>query len=425
MFISKYFKYKRFNMLRKFQRALLFAGVCGFTCLRAFEMSVYANEGNLAKVQYATSYAVIDADTGRLLDGKDAMLPVPNASTTKILTCIVALENGTLTDVIVPSENACNQPKVRLGLNATDSYQFIDLVYCMMLESYNDCAVAIAEQVAGNVDAFCELMNQKAKELGCEDTCFLTPNGLDKTVGDNTHHTTAYDLCLLMKYCCFDSPKKDQFLEICQTKSYEFMSALGNHYTVTNKNPLLNNYEDMLSGKTGYTAKAGYCYVSAFETKESKRFCVALLGCGWPNHKNYRIEDTNTIYRYISDNYQKSDTLEYVPKLENEKCFGCFLPEENENLEFSRSCSVPLTYLKEAMPKVLAAKEDCIKVEECRFSADSKENILKNNRSVGVLKCYLNDEFIDAIPIEYSQKPEKWTLLKVLVFLIKKFCLFS
>ncbi|MBR4026907.1 MAG: D-alanyl-D-alanine carboxypeptidase, partial [Lachnospiraceae bacterium] len=150
---------------------------------------------------YAYAYALTDGVTGRVLEGEDENVPMANASTTKILTCIVTLEHGNLEDMVTVSKNAVTQPKVRLGMTEGNTYPLLDLLYGLMLESYNDCAVAIAEHIAGSVEAFAELLNQKAKEIGCKDTYFITPNGLDAEDEHGFHHTTASDLCQMMAYC--------------------------------------------------------------------------------------------------------------------------------------------------------------------------------------------------------------------------------
>ena len=124
----------------------------------------------------AKSCAVMDGYNNRILLDKNAYAPMANASTTKIMTCILTLEHADLDNLVLISENASNQPKVRLGLVTGKEYILKDLVYGLMLESFNDCAVAIAEHVAGDVEAFAEMMNDKAEELGCKDTYFVTPN---------------------------------------------------------------------------------------------------------------------------------------------------------------------------------------------------------------------------------------------------------
>ena len=196
---------------------------------------------------YAKSYALTDGDTGRLLQGKDASNPMSNASTTKILTCIVALENVKTDDVVTISEKAASQPKVRLGIKEGETYRLEYLLYGLMLESFNDCAVAIAEHVAGSTEDFAEMLNKKAKEIGCTDTYFITPNGLDAEDRNGFHHSTAYDLCKIMAYCTWESPMKEEFLHITQTRNYA---------SFVNRNAFLEQMEGVLSGKTGFTNKA-------------------------------------------------------------------------------------------------------------------------------------------------------------------------
>ena len=140
------------------------------------------------------------------------------ASTTKIMTCILALENaGPETEVLV-SDRAASMPEVKLHIKKGEKYRMEDLLYSLMLESHNDSAVAIAEAVAGSVEKFADMMNRKAMELGCGDTCFVTPNGLDAEDPESgkIHSTTAEDLARILRYCILFSPAKNEFLAITQ-----------------------------------------------------------------------------------------------------------------------------------------------------------------------------------------------------------------
>ena len=237
---------------------------------------------------YSGSYALMDGDTGRVLKGKAYTNPMANASTTKILTCIVTLEKCTLEEPVTISSKAASQPKVRMGVKEGEVYSLKDMLYGLMLESYNDCAVAIAEHVAGSTEQFAVFLNEKAKQIGCTNTYFITPNGLDAEDDIGFHHTTAEDLCKIMAYCTWESPKKELFLEITQTRSYG---------AFVNRNAFLNQMEGVLTGKTGFTNKAGYCYVAAMEIN-GERYCIALLACGWPNNKDYKWKDARTLFQY-------------------------------------------------------------------------------------------------------------------------------
>ena len=135
--------------------------------------------GNEPKNLYAQSAVLIDADSGRILFGKDEHKVRPMASTTKIMTCILTLENMTQDQKVKVSQKAAGQPKVRLGVKSGEEYYIKDILHSLMLESHNDSAVMIAEAIGGSVEAFAKMMNEKARELGCKDTHFVTPNGLD------------------------------------------------------------------------------------------------------------------------------------------------------------------------------------------------------------------------------------------------------
>lgn len=176
---------------------------------------------------HAVSAALYDADDETFIYGRNMRDSMANASTTKLLTCIVALEKADINDTVTISQNAASQPAVKLGLVAGNSYNMKDLLYGMMLESFNDCAYAIAEHVGGSTEGFAKLMNEKANEIGCLGTYFITPNGLDAENDISFHHSTAGDLCVIMSYCAWKSPKSTQFLEITQTMQYTFETEEG------------------------------------------------------------------------------------------------------------------------------------------------------------------------------------------------------
>lgn len=229
------------------------------------------------------------------------------ASTTKIMTCILALESGELTEEVKVSGNAQSQPQVKLGMKSGQRFYLEDLLYSLMLESHNDSAVAIAEHVGGDVQGFADMMNGKAKEIGCQSTYFITPNGLDAEDENGVHHTTAYDLALIMRYCIMESPRREEFLEITRAASHSFTDVeKKSSYSCTNHNAFLKMMDGALTGKTGFTGDAGYCYVGALRQDE-RTFIVALLACGWPNNKGYKWADTKRLMEYGLDNYAYRD----------------------------------------------------------------------------------------------------------------------
>ena len=257
---------------------------------------VWAKEEQL----YALSAVLMDGETGRVLYGKEAYKGRPNASTTKVMTCILALEMASGDDYVQVSRNAASQPQTHLGMREGQQFYLEDLLYSLMLKSHNDSAVAIAEHIGGSVEGFAEKMNEKAKELGCKDTHFVTPNGLDGEDEGGIHHTTARDLALIMAYAI----KNATFVHITQTRDYTFTDISGKkHYSVHNTNAFLDMETGVISGKTGFTGNAGYCYVCAVRQDE-RLFIVALLGCGWPGNKNYKWSDTKKLLSYGRENYQ-------------------------------------------------------------------------------------------------------------------------
>lgn len=287
---------------------------------------------------YAASAVLMDADSGRVLYEKQGYTPMAMASTTKIMTCILVLEEGELDDKAQVSAYAASMPKVKLYARQGEEYEVRSLLFSLMLESHNDSAVILAEYIGKRylseelqtkntsdftveeskkaVKAFANLMNAKARELGCENTWFITPNGLDATESfedesgetvQKEHCTTAAELARIMAYCVKESPGRDVFREITRTDSYTFCEN-GRSVTCTNHNAFLNMMEGAFSGKTGFTNKAGYCYVGALE-RDGRTFIVALLACGWPNNKTYKWSDSRELLEYGLDNYEFRNIL--------------------------------------------------------------------------------------------------------------------
>ena len=249
---------------------------------------------------------LLDGDTGRILYGKNEKKVLPMASTTKIMTCILALENSGLDTEVEISDRAASMPEVKLHVRKGEKYRMEDLLYSLMLESHNDTAVAIAEAVGGSVKNFADMMNGKATELGCDDTCFLTPNGLDAEDKESgkIHSTTAADLARILRYCISLSPAKEEFLAITRAPSHAFSDLSGTRsFSCVNHNALLTSMEGAVSGKTGFTGKSGYCYVGAVK-KGEKLFIAALLDCGWPPHRTYKWQDMRKLVTYGDKNFE-------------------------------------------------------------------------------------------------------------------------
>ena len=246
---------------------------------------------------YALSACLWDAKGGRMLYDKNADERRPMASTTKIMTLLVVLENADMRDVVTVSENAAKQPDVQLHIRAGEQYYLIDLLYSLMLESHNDTAVALAEHVGGSVEGFAAMMNEKAKALGLYNTHFVTPNGLDA----EGHYTTARELAMLSAYAI----QNEQFVKITNTAWYSFTDIHQTRtFSVSNKNRFLGMMNGAIGVKTGFTGKAGYCFAGAVRKGSYELICV-VLGCGWPPNKGYKWKDSVKLMNYGFDNYKE------------------------------------------------------------------------------------------------------------------------
>ncbi|MBR1816832.1 MAG: D-alanyl-D-alanine carboxypeptidase [Lachnospiraceae bacterium] len=326
---------------------------------------------------YSLSAVLIDGDTGRVLYGRDEDTARPMASTTKIMTLILALEYGNPEDMVTVSSYAAKMPDVQLGIIEGEQYKLNDLLFSMMLESHNDSAVAIAEHIGGSVEGFLDMMNKKALELGLSDTYFITPNGLDATDENGIHHTTAKELALIMKYCIMDSPQREAFINICQTRSYTFSDYEGNRsFTVNNKNAFLDMFEGVIAGKTGFTGDAGYCYVGAVR-RNDKTYIIALLGCGWPNNKSYKWSDSRTLFSYGIENFNDKTILDRNYPLEDIRV--------NNGIEADKIS----VYVDDELNMIMADWEDV------RYEVDMPAELeapVYSKDVVGSLRIYINDE---------------------------------
>lgn len=358
---------------------------------------------------YALSAVLMDADSGRILYEKEGETPRPNASTTKILTCILALENSDGDDYVQVSANAASQPQVKLGLQKGEQYYLEDLLYSLLLQSHNDSAVAIAEHIGGSVEGFSDMMNAKAREIGCMDTHFITPNGLDAEDSDGTHHTTASDLALIMRYAI----KNKVFLKIAQTKEYSFSDLSKKRtFSVHNTNALFSMTDGVLAGKTGFTGDAGYCYVCAVQ-KDDRTFIIALLAAGWPGHKTYKWHDTLKLLDYGKNNFyyrsfwQEPD-LSYIPVKggipESDSHTDDFLPDGTIYIRGQVKATED-----EKQQKILLNNDDRLQYQ-VRLKNELKAPVRKGEQ-IGRVVYMLNGQKITSFPILAVQNVDRITFL--------------
>lgn len=373
--------------------------------LQIFTEKIHAGEnpGEL----HALSAVLMDGETGRVLYEKEGDVPRPNASTTKVLTCILALENAEEEEVVTVSARAASQPDVQLNIREGEQYYLKDLLYSLMLKSHNDTAVAIAEHIGGTVESFAVLMNKKAEALGCKDTHFITPNGLDAADSGGVHRTTARDLALIMRYAI----KNERFLSVAQTREYTFSELSGKRsFSVQNTNALLDMVDGIVAGKTGYTGDAGYCYVCARE-KDGKTFVVSLLGSGWPGHKTYKWSDAKKLLQYGESNYEYREIWE-IPVSEPVLVRNGVLSEAGEKVYLRGKCEV----LEEAKKqKVLMRKDEKV---TCRLNLpETVEAPVKKGQKLGELSFGIGENLIAAYPVKAEKNVQeltyKWYLEKI------------
>lgn len=378
--------------------------------------NVHGKEIEEPKNLYAQAAVLMDADSGRILFEKNGQDVLAMASTTKIMTCILALENGNLEDVVTATENAATQPKVHLGMQSGEQFYLKDLLYSLMLESHNDSAVAVAEHLGGSVEQFADMMNKKAAQLGCKNTCFITPNGLDATDGSNMHSTTASELARIMSYCIMDSPQKNEFLQITQTANHHFENVEGSRsFSCSNHNSFLSMMEGAISGKTGFTGKAGYCYVGALR-RDERTFVVALLACGWPNNKNYKWKDTVKLMEYAVENYTYRNVGEDVelPKVVVEDG----IPESGNFFDKSY-VKVKVDYGGDDSKLLLKEEEEIEKVIEID---DELNAPVEKNDVAGKILYLLNGNIVKEYPIIVTQSVKKQDISWVFRGILKMYC---
>ena len=349
------------------------------------------------------SAIVIDRESKRVLYSKNKDKRRAMASTTKIMTCILAIEKGNLSDIVTISKESAMVGGSTLGVNKGDKISLNDLLYGLMLCSGNDCAVQIAQSIGGSYDNFIQLMNNKAEELGLGNTSFATPHGLD----NDNHYTTAYELAILTDYAL----KNKEFAKIVNTKE-RTIKINGITRKISNTNELLGYMEGVNGVKTGYTSCAGRCLVISCK-RDGLDLISVVLGA---DTKKNRTMDSMNILKYCYANYSNINIKETI----NNK-FQKWLMENNIEIIKGKEKYVKpelneiayTTYPVTKMDGVLNIYIECEKDLEAPVYSKMK---------VGELRVYLGDSEIAILdltipntidrkePIDYWQ--ELWKELK-------------
>ncbi len=326
----------------------------------------------------AKSAVVIDASSGRVLYEKNSRERLPMASTTKIMTGLLACESGKMDDIVTVSPVASGTEGSSLWLKIGEKMSLENLTYGLMLKSGNDAAVAIAEHLAGSIDAFSLLMNKRAKEIGANDTSFKNPNGL----AEDGHFTTAYDLAQISR----TAMQNDVFSKIVSTKEKtipwegeEWDRVLKNH------NKMLWQYEGCNGIKTGFVKKSGRCLVTSAKRGKTSLICVTLNApSDWNDHK------------VMLDSCFEKYTAKVICK-KGEK-LDDFVYDEKKNK------SVGLV----AENAVLVAVSD---EENVKTQIEYKNNKTIKKGSVGaVMHVFVNDEKIASVNLLYKKSIKKFRL---------------
>lgn len=245
--------------------------------------SLYANDIK------SKAAVVIEGNSGKILYAKNPHLRLPPASTTKLVTAMVAIDRINLNTKVTISHKASNIQSVSPRLITGERYSIKDLLYLSLMRSVNGAAVAIAEAVAGSEEAFVNIMNDKIHSMGLQNTKFINSSGLP----GGEQYTTAYDLSIIMKA----SMNYPEIIEIINTRTKDISNENGRQFFVKNTNYLLWKDDDHIGGKTGYTRAAGHCLVSA-SNKGDAILIAAILG---EKDRNELWHDTYNLFSKAED----------------------------------------------------------------------------------------------------------------------------
>ncbi len=351
---------------------------------------------------------VYDRISKTIIYGKNENVKSAMASTTKIMTAIVVLENTDLNQEVVVSKKAGGTGGSRLGLRAGDKVRIEDLLYGLMLRSGNDAAVALAEHVGGSVQGFAELMNNKAVALGLKCTHFVTPHGLD----DSNHYTTALELAKLSDYAMCN----EKFAKIVGTK-IATITVNGMPRQIANTNELLGVLNGVVGIKTGFTNNAGRCLVT--ETKRNGMDIITVvLGA---DTKKFRTQDSVKLIEYTCAKYKMKNIEEKIQEeFENWKNINAGRisikkAKQNEKLNLIiKEINIKQLPLKEGQIEKIQYQINCL----TQFDAP-----VENNIKIGTILVKIDEKIIESIDIVNTEKIEKKTwqdYLREMLFYYKK-----
>ena len=345
------------------------------------------------EISILSRYAVVyDRCSGTVLWGKDENTKVPMASTTKIMTALVMLEQlGTdrLNEEVIVSKEAANTVGSRLGLHTDDKITYNDLLYGLMLCSGNDAAVQIAISIAGSVENFSNLMNQKAQNLGLNNTHFITPHGLDR----EDHYTTAYELAIITD----NALKNSKICQVVSTKEYT-VNINGYPKAISNTNELLGYLNGVKGVKTGYTSKAGRCLVSYVE-RDGFELITVVLGA---DTRKIRTQDTIKLIEYTYKNYELVDVTQLVQEEYESWC----KINKNRIRVYKGKKIRPEIYIESGKYTMYPMRKS-ENIDITSTANDKFEAPVEKNTVVGEITVSKGTEIIDTIQIKTKEKIER------------------
>lgn len=333
---------------------------------------------------------VIDRNSNTIIYGKNENTKRKMASTTKIMTATIIIENCDLKNTIEVSKKAASTGGSRLGLKSGDKITIFDLLYGLMLCSGNDCAVALAEYCSGSIDEFSKLMNKKAEELGLNNTHFVTPHGLDA----DQHYTTAYELALLSNYALNNAT----FKNIVGTKNYT-VTINGSPKNISNTNELLGSLNGIYGIKTGFTNGANRCLVTACKRDDMDIICV-VLGA---DTKKFRTSDSIKLIEYTFQNFELVNIQDIINsdfetwKNENSNMFYINKGTTNEIKLYLENIENPVIPIRKDLVDSVSVSIDCQTIFESPLLKDTEiGNIVVSTNESTILHCKIyNDVAIE------------------------------
>lgn len=336
----------------------------------------------------AVSY---DRLSGKVIWGKNENRRTAMASTTKIMTAIVVIENANLKDIVEVSAKAALTGGSRLGLKKGDKVAIKDLLYGLMLRSGNDAAVALAEYVGGDNKGFADLMNKKATDLNLKDTHFVTPHGLD----DAEHYTTAYELAKIADYAL----KNEIFRNIVGTKTCT-ININGYPKGINNTNELLGYIDGVYGVKTGFTNNAGRCLVTSVKRGDFDIITVVIQA----DTKKDRTKDSINLINYIFNNYQRINLDQIVDK-EFERWSD--INKNRININKARDNIVHLERETLTNEYLIVKKTDVDNINVQINALYEFEAPISKGDIAGELKIYIKNELAESKKIVFCNDIEK------------------